>query len=59
MKTLPIAIALILFAATSPIYAQSVSAPVNASNYEEPPTLSAKEILNPAFLAGDGFSVKD
>jgi hypothetical protein len=59
MKTLPIAIALTLFAATSPIYAQSVSAPVNASDYEEPPTLSAKEILNPAFLAGDGFSVKD
>jgi hypothetical protein len=35
---------------------QSGSAPTNT---EEPPTLSAKEILNPDFLAGDGFTVQD
>ena len=35
---------------------QSGSAPTNT---EEPPTLSAKEILNPDFLAGDGFTVQN
>ena len=35
---------------------QSGSAPTNT---EEPPTLNAKEILNPDFLAGDGFTVQD
>jgi hypothetical protein len=35
---------------------QSNSAPTNT---EEPPTLSAKEILQPDFLAGDGFTVND
>jgi hypothetical protein len=35
---------------------QSGSAPANT---EEPPTLSAKEILNPDFLARDGFTVQD
>ena len=56
MKTLRIAISLTLIVAPLPIYAQSISAPTNA---EEPPTLSAKEILNPVFLAGDGFTVQD
>ena len=56
MKTLPIAIALTLLAATFPMHAQSVAAPTNT---EEPPTLSAKEILKPEFLAGDGFKVND
>ena len=35
---------------------QPDSAPTDT---EEPPTLSAKEILNPDFLAGDGFTVQD
>jgi hypothetical protein len=56
MKTVQIVISLTIIAAALPIYAQPVSAP---SDVEEPPTLSAKEILNPAFLAGDGFSVND
>jgi hypothetical protein len=56
MKTLPIAIALTLLAATFPMHAQSVSA---STNTEEPPTLSAKEILKPDFLAGDGFTIND
>jgi hypothetical protein len=42
--------------ASLPIYAQSVSAPTNT---EEPPTLSAKEILKPDFLAGEAFAVQD
>ncbi len=29
------------------------------TNTEEPPTLAAKEILKPDFLAGDGFTVND
>ena len=33
--------------------------PISTSDVEEPPTLSAKEILNPDFLAGDGFTVQD
>jgi hypothetical protein len=56
MKTLPIAIALTLLTVTFPMYAQSGSAPTDT---EEPPTLSAKEILQPDFLAGDGFTVND
>src|SRR5438067_5170019 len=32
---------------------------ISTSDVEEPPTLSAKEILNPDFLAGDGFTVQD
>jgi hypothetical protein len=56
MKTPPVAISLTLMVASLPIYAQSVSAPTDV---EEPPTLSAKEILKPDFLAGDGFSVND
>jgi hypothetical protein len=48
-------IVLLLLAPCS-LLGQSVSAPTNT---EEPPTLNAKEILNPAFLAGDGFSVND
>src|SRR6059058_4489482 len=47
-------IALLLLAPFS-ILGQSIS----TSDVEEPPTLSAKEILNPDFLAGDGFTVQD
>jgi hypothetical protein len=48
-------IALLLLAPFS-LLGQSDSAP---TNIEEPPTLSAKEILKPDFLAGDGFTVQD
>ena len=48
-------IAVLLLAPFS-LLGQSVSAPTNT---EEPPTLSAKEILKPEFLAGDGFKVND
>ena len=48
-------IALLLLAPFS-LLGQPDSAPTDT---EEPPTLSAKEILNPDFLAGDGFTVQD
>ena len=48
-------IVLLLLAPFS-LLGQSVSAPTNT---EEPPILSAKEILNSDFLAGDGFTVQD
>ena len=48
-------IVLLLLAPFS-LFGQSGSAPANT---EEPPTLSAKEILKPEFLSGDGFSVED
>jgi hypothetical protein len=48
-------IALFLLAPFS-LFAQSISTPTNT---EEPPTLAAKEILKPEFLAGDGFTVQD
>jgi hypothetical protein len=48
-------IVLLLLAPFS-LFGQSGSAPTNT---EEPPTLSAKEILKPDFLAGDGFTVND
>jgi hypothetical protein len=48
-------IAVLLLAPFS-LLGQSGSAPTNT---EEPPTLSAKEILQPDFLAGDGFTVQD
>lgn len=48
-------IALLLLAPFS-LLGQSDSAPTNT---EEPPTLSAKEILQTDFLAGDGFTVQD
>ncbi len=38
------------------LLAQSVS---TSSDTEEPPVLSAKTILKPEFLAGDGFTVQD
>jgi hypothetical protein len=47
---------LLLLLAPISVLGQSVSAPTNT---EEPPTLSAKEILQPDFLAGDGFTVQD
>jgi hypothetical protein len=56
MKTLLIAISLTLIVAPLPIYAQSGSAPTGT---EEPPILSAKEILNPEFLTGDGFRINE
>jgi hypothetical protein len=46
----------VLFLAPFSLLAQSVSAPTDT---EEPPILSAKEILKPEFLAGDGFKVND
>jgi len=48
-------IALLLLAPFS-LLGQPDSAPTDT---EEPPSLSAKEILNPDFLAGDGFTVQD
>ncbi len=48
-------IALLLLAPFS-LLGQSDSTPTNT---EEPPILSAKAILKPDFLAGDGFTVKD
>ncbi len=48
-------IALLLLTPFS-LLGQSVSAPTGT---EEPPILSAKEILKPDFLAGDGFTVQD
>src|SRR5947208_4352591 len=48
-------IALLLLAPFS-LLGQPDSAPTET---EEPPSLSAKEILNPDFLAGDGFTVQD
>jgi len=48
-------IALLLLAPFS-LLGQPDSAPTDT---EEPPILSAKEILNPDFLAGDGFTVQD
>ena len=48
-------IAVLLLAPFS-LLGQSVSAPTNT---EEPPILSAREILKPEFLAGDGFKVND
>jgi hypothetical protein len=47
---------LLLLLAPFSLLGQSGSAPTNT---EEPPTLSAKEILKPDFLAGDGFKVQD
>lgn len=47
---------ILLLLAPFSLLGQPGSAPVNT---EEPPTLSAKEILKPEFLAGDGFSVND
>ena len=47
-------IALLLLAPFS-LLGQSIS----TSDVEEPPTLSAKEILNPDFLAGEGFTVQN
>src|ERR1700724_2368563 len=47
---------LLLLAPFFSVLGQSVSAPTNT---EEPPTLSAKQILKPDFLAGDGFTVQD
>jgi hypothetical protein len=47
---------LLLLLAPISLLGQSVSAPTDT---EEPPTLSAKEILKPDFLAGDGFTVND
>jgi hypothetical protein len=49
-------IILLLLAPFFSVLGQSVSAPTNT---EEPPTLSAKDILKPEFLTGDGFSVTD
>jgi hypothetical protein len=46
----------VLFLAPFSLLAQSVSAPTDT---EEPPILSAKEILKPEFLAGDGLKVND
>jgi hypothetical protein len=46
----------LLVLAPCSLLGQSGSAPTNT---EEPPTLSAKEILKPDFLAGDGFTVND
>ena len=48
-------IALLLLAPFS-LLGQPDSAPTDT---EEPPTLSAKEILNPDFLAGEGFTVQN
>jgi hypothetical protein len=48
-------IVLLLFAPFF-LLGQSGSAPTDT---EQPPTLSAKEILKPDFLAGDGFTVND
>jgi hypothetical protein len=48
-------IALVLLA-PFPLLAQSDSSPTKT---EEPPILSAKAILKPEFLAGDGFTVND
>src|SRR3984893_13273584 len=47
---------LLLLAPFFSVLGQSVSAPTNT---EEPPTLSAKQILKPDFLAGDGFTMQD
>jgi hypothetical protein len=46
----------LLVLAPCSLLGQSGSPPTNT---EEPPTLSAKEILKPDFLAGDGFTVND
>lgn len=59
MKALPTAIPLILFLASVPICAQSVSAPTNASDYEELPELKANEILRPDILQGPNHKVRD
>ncbi len=48
-------IVLLLLAPFS-LLGQTGSAPTNT---EEPPMLSAKELLKPEFLAGDGFTVQD
>lgn len=50
MKTLTIAIAFTLLVVTLPICAPAVSAPTNASHYEELPELKASEILQPDIL---------
>jgi hypothetical protein len=52
---MPKYIALLLLAPFS-LFGQSVSAPTAT---EEPPTLSAKQILKPDFLSGGGYSVND
>jgi hypothetical protein len=54
-----IGISLTLLVATFPIYAQSVSAPTNASDYEELPELKASEILRPDILNGPHHKVRE
>lgn len=59
MKASHITISLVFLIATYPIYAQSVSAPTNASDYEELPELKASEILRPEILSGPHHKVQE
>jgi hypothetical protein len=59
MKTRPLAILFTLLVATIPVYAQSVSAPASAADYEELPELKASEILRPDMLQGPNHKVRE
>jgi len=59
MKTLRLSISLISLFATLPLFAQSVSAPTNATDYEELPELKASEILRDTILNGPHHKVRE
>jgi hypothetical protein len=59
MKPSTIVLASILLAGSAPLYAQTPSASSTPAAFEPLPTLSARVILQPQYLSGANFAVRD